>query len=235
MFIHNKRNLEIPEKIDFGNNIIIEVVNEFKLLGVTIDNKLTFSKHISNVCLSINRKLYCLKRLFFLSFKVKLQFFKTFVLPYFDYCSTLSIYLTKSVLLKLCNCFYFCLFKLFKWNFDKSRSIDEINQFLLKFNLYSFQHRSFYRISMFIFKVYFTQKPALLYAEIYKNALLPSNARTRNQIAHTNLVRVPFFKHKFGLNTFECFSANFINAFFNNIPSYIKDFKFYIADYLLTL
>jgi hypothetical protein len=87
-------------------------------------------------------------------------------------------------------------------------------------------------ISMFIFKVYFTQKPALLYAEIYKNALLPSNARTRNQIAHTNLVRVPFFKHKFGLNTFECFSANFINAFFNTIPSYIKDFKLYIADNL---
>jgi hypothetical protein len=232
MFIHNKRNIKLPKTIECGHGIIIDVVDEFKLLGVTIDSKLTFGKHIANVCMSINRKLYCLKRLFFLSSKIKLQFFKTFILPYFDYCSTLSIYLTKTTLLKLCTCFYFCLFKLFNWNFEKTESISDINQFLIKFNLYSFQHRCFYRISMFIYKVYFYQKPPLLYDEIHKNALLPSNSRLRSQLVHTNLIRVPFYKHKFGLSTFEYFGANFINTFFNNIPSNIQEFKVHLMDNL---
>jgi hypothetical protein len=34
---------------------------------------------------AINRKLYSINRLFYLPFNVKLQFFKSFLLPYFDY------------------------------------------------------------------------------------------------------------------------------------------------------
>jgi hypothetical protein len=55
MFIHNKRKQEIPKSIEIRNGVNIEVVNEFKLLGVTIDSKLYFAKHIGNLCLSINR------------------------------------------------------------------------------------------------------------------------------------------------------------------------------------
>jgi hypothetical protein len=187
-----------------------------------------FTKHVANMCLSINRKLYCLKRLIFISFKVKLQFFKTVILAYFDYCSTLSIYFAKTILLKLFNCFYFCLFKLFKWNFDKIQSISDINDFLLKFNLFSFQHRCFHRISMFIFKVYFYQKSNFLFQFIYDNAQLPSILRLRSQVIHLDLIRVPYNQHKFGLATFDYFSASFINTFFPEIPLRKKVFHNYV-------
>ena len=48
MIITRKR-IEIPKHILF-NKIEIEVVDNFKLLGVTLDNKLTFSKYISITC-----------------------------------------------------------------------------------------------------------------------------------------------------------------------------------------
>jgi hypothetical protein len=55
MVVTNKR-LKIPESFTY-NNIEIKCVKEFKLLGITIDSKLTFNTHISNVASSINSKL----------------------------------------------------------------------------------------------------------------------------------------------------------------------------------
>ena len=56
MFVTNKR-IKVPNEITVSskieNNELIEikvkVVTSFKLLGVTIDNKLTFSDHCSNI------------------------------------------------------------------------------------------------------------------------------------------------------------------------------------------
>ena len=90
-------------------------MSDFKLLGITIDNELNFTKHSSFKKKIINRKLFSIKRLFFLSTSVKIQFFKTFILPYFDYCLSLSIYFPKSTLQRINNCFNLCLFRLFKF------------------------------------------------------------------------------------------------------------------------
>ncbi len=45
----------------------------------------------------INRKMFSIKSLFQLSFSVKIQFFKTFVMTYFDYCGSLSMYFSKAI------------------------------------------------------------------------------------------------------------------------------------------
>ena len=79
---------KFPSSISIDGNII-NVVSSFKLLGITIDNKLNFLKFVGDIRLSINKRLFSIKKLFYLSFIVKLQFFKTFILPYFDYCTTL--------------------------------------------------------------------------------------------------------------------------------------------------
>ena len=51
-----------------GNDQIFES-NNVKLLGITIDNELKFDKHVSDLCLKVNRKLSTLSRLArFLSF-----------------------------------------------------------------------------------------------------------------------------------------------------------------------
>ena len=110
------RKHSLPEFVEvLGNRVTI--VNEFKLFGITIDSTLTFSQHVSNTLKAINTKLFSIKRLFFLPFAVKIQFFKTFILPYFDYCFSLCIYFPKYVLQNLQNHYYFCLFKLFGFDF----------------------------------------------------------------------------------------------------------------------
>ena len=91
----------------------------FKLLGVTIDNKLNFRLHAANIRLIVNKKMFSIKKLFYLAFSVKLQFFKSFILPYFDYCLSLLIYFPKSTIQKLKNSYDFCLFKLFNFKISE--------------------------------------------------------------------------------------------------------------------
>ena len=74
-----KKLFSFPESLNvFGN--LVKVVSSFKLLGVHIDSKLNFRKHVSQLRIAINKRIYSFNRLFFLSFSVKLQFFKTFIL-----------------------------------------------------------------------------------------------------------------------------------------------------------
>ena len=121
MFITSRR-VKLPIEI-LVSGLLVKVVDTFKLLGITIDNKLNFEKYSKDLKLIINRKLYSIKRLFYLSTKVKIQFFKTFILPYFEYCQSLVIYFPKSTIQRLSNCFNLCLYKLFKFSPDFKRSI----------------------------------------------------------------------------------------------------------------
>ena len=98
MFITNRRiKSKLPSEIEI-DGVPVKVVDTFKLLGVTIDNKLNFTKYTSDIRKTLNRKLYSIKWLFYLSTSVKIQFFKTFILLYFDYCLSLPIYFPKSTL-----------------------------------------------------------------------------------------------------------------------------------------
>ena len=93
-----------------------------------------------------------IKKLFFLPQEVKMTFFKAFILPSFDYCISLALYYSKKSLQKLCKSFYFCLFKLFKFNFY-NKSEQYINEFLEPFGLSSFQYRFVTKILLFIAKI----------------------------------------------------------------------------------
>ena len=86
MIITNKHiKSRLPKEINI-NGTPVKIVESFKLLGITLDNKLNFSNYCADIQSSINCKLYSIKRLFYLSTSVKIQFFKSFILPYFDYC-----------------------------------------------------------------------------------------------------------------------------------------------------
>jgi hypothetical protein len=135
MFVTNKR-VKLPKEITVGTKLVndkkeditVSVVNSFKLLGVTIDNKLNFTEHCSNLKKIINKKLYGIKRLFFLCASVKIHFFKTFILPYFDYCLSLIIYFPPSAYQSLNNFFNLCLYKLFKFKPEVTPEDEEANE-----------------------------------------------------------------------------------------------------------
>ena len=70
MFITNKRiKTNLPVEIEIIKDTVVKVVDNFKLLGVTIDNKLNFDLHCANTRKIPNRKM----------FSIKIQFFKTFM------------------------------------------------------------------------------------------------------------------------------------------------------------
>ena len=102
--IVTRHRVSLPKSI-LVNGIEIEVV-DFKLLGVTLDSKLIFSSYVSFICGRVNGKLYSMKRLLYLPLSTKVPCFKTFILPLFDYCLTLSINYEKYLITKLSNCFY---------------------------------------------------------------------------------------------------------------------------------
>ena len=67
--------------------MISKVVSSKKLLGVLIDNKLTFDKHINNLCAKANQKLNSLCRVSsFMCFNKKWLVMKAFISSQFSYC-----------------------------------------------------------------------------------------------------------------------------------------------------
>ena len=69
------------------DGIALENVDSEKLLGVIIEQNLSWSKHIDRVCSKIKSKLYLLSRIrTYLPRSARKQFFNSFILPHFDYC-----------------------------------------------------------------------------------------------------------------------------------------------------
>ncbi len=128
-----RKKIKIPDTI-VVDSIEIKVVNKFKLLGVELQSELNFDSFVSRVCLQANRNMFSIKRLFFLSNNVKLHFFKTFCLPYFDYCLSICIYNSKTLLAKLNKSYYACLYRLLKFN-QVSCSVSTVQSFLTRYGL----------------------------------------------------------------------------------------------------
>ena len=71
-------------------NVEIDKEMSINLLGVNLDNKLNFSKHISNICARVHNQIRVIKRFrHILSSSTKARFYKAFIMPHFQYCSTI--------------------------------------------------------------------------------------------------------------------------------------------------
>jgi hypothetical protein len=209
----------IPKSI-LINNQTINVVDKFRLLGVLVDNKLKFDTYVAQQYLAINKRLFNIKKLFFLPQEVKMTFFKAFILPSFDYCISLALYYSKKSLQKLCKSFYFCLFKLFKFNFY-NKSEQYINEFLEPFGLSSFQYRFVTKILLFIAKIgTIKAAPIVLKKQIQLKECLNLDHNLRSNRALRVEIKRRFTK--FGDNMFEPIGAKLINKidilnFYNNL------------------
>ena len=67
----------------------LRIVNEAKYLGVLLDSKLSFNKHIETVCKKANGVLAFLKRnLYNCNFQIRSQVYMLYVRPILEYAST---------------------------------------------------------------------------------------------------------------------------------------------------
>ena len=75
--------------LTYNNDVLNSVENE-KVLGVRIDNNLTWSIHINFNAKKISSNLWLLSKLKdYLSTEHRVQFYKTYIQPHIDYCSTI--------------------------------------------------------------------------------------------------------------------------------------------------
>ena len=152
---------------------------------------------------------------------MKLQFFKTCVLPYFDYCLSLIIYYSKEALQKLCNLYYNILYKLFKLQL-MNMEINSVNDYLKRYNLFSFQHRIFYRLSMFSFSSKIREGLKL---NVHRNLSYNLRNKENYTVIETNL--------NVGKKTIEYFFSKFINAFYiRQLCLKLVTFKKFVFDNL---
>ena len=211
MFISKKRNLVIPTRI-LIDQTFVEVVDSFKLLGITIDNKLNFEKYASELRININKRLYSINELFHLSFAVKLQFFKTFILPHFDYCMTILAYFPKKTIQKVADAYYLCLYKLFKINpfIKDNQDLNQFNSNLEKLNINCFVHRLIIRLSNFIYSIMKNPNaPEELKSKLVYNYQLNRPYKLRNEVQLSIPPKSKF--NDYGERVFAHFYSKFIN------------------------
>ena len=212
----------------------ITMVQQFKLLGVLLDSTLTFMANVEETCKKVRAALFSLKSKFFLSNETRLQFFKTFVLPHFDYCISLSIYYTTELRMTLVKLYNFCLRKLGLVRLDKFdhvRDIDSMafNSILQKHGLFSFSCRVFYRLSLFVHNVFNQDNESVLRDCFYKTT-------HHYSLRHTQRLHVVVSKRACDDLNFFIFGPKFINFLYIDTIFYsFSDFKTFLLsnfDYL---
>ena len=108
-------------------------------------------------------------------------------------------------------------------------SINSINDYLARYKLFSFQHRVFYRLSIFSFRIVSTRKPINLFNDLRFNYDKKVNVSLRNK----NSLSVPVLNKKVGERIFVCFFTKFINHFYiDYINIKFKIFKNFISNNL---
>ena len=94
--VFNRATLPTPFVIDSNE---LDYVPQIKLLGVIIDNSLSFKAHIKEICRKVNTKVSILRRIRkIIPSDIMIKLYKAFILPHFEYASSLFIGLSKGLL-----------------------------------------------------------------------------------------------------------------------------------------
>ena len=89
MIVSRSRTLDPLHPDLYIDNVPLATCDSFKILGVTLDSKFTFEKHVRNVSSSIAQKIGLLRKSLkiFGDQSILKKCFNTFILPCFEYCS----------------------------------------------------------------------------------------------------------------------------------------------------
>ena len=83
-------------------NTVIPIGEEFDLLGVNVDEKLKFDKHIAKVCRKVSQQVAVLKRMKkILPYEIRKTVYFSFIAPDFNYCAESWHFCSKNSATKL--------------------------------------------------------------------------------------------------------------------------------------
>ena len=136
------------------NNQFIEQVENFKLLGVIVNQNLSWTPHVKSVAKILNTKLFQLRQLRrILPEKFRAIFYKCHFQPYLDYCSTIwdSHDISSADMLNRQQKIAFRLILGSKYNTDLTMNLKRLNIFDIRtrhnFNSYKFIYKTLNKMS----------------------------------------------------------------------------------------
>ena len=219
MILSKCKFLEHPKFITIADKAV-DVVSTFKLLGINIDHTLSFNDHVRKIKAQINKKIFVLMKLSYLSQSVKMNFFKSFILPHFDYCSSLVVFMKKKQIASLEKYFNLCLHRLFNFNLFHL-NINTQFDFLKKYNILPLRLRLFVRLNNFVYKCVNNLYKTNLFGNIIFNYHTRPRASSYQEIA-----KVPKTISNTGKGTLSYFTPKFLNCVMRNAYNFnFKDFK----------
>ena len=98
---NNIKDAELNVTVD---NVSLPSSDAMKVLGIDIDDRLTFDGHVSNMCIKAGRQLNALQRLKgSLDKNSRMAIYKSFIMSNFNYCPLVWMFTSKTSLSKLEN------------------------------------------------------------------------------------------------------------------------------------
>ena len=209
---HNRTDLTLPI-----GNLNISACNTVKLLGVTIDNDLTFYPHIKDLCNKVSQKTRALMRIRSdLSHEKANSLFNAYILSHFNYCPLVWMYCDKKSHDLLANT-HFRALKVKENLFSLTYS-----ELLLKSNSKSIHERNLTFLVAEVYKSLHHLGPCISW-DIFKPVIHPHDLRRGTSV---NTSRP---NKKIGVNSFD-FRAGMA---WNHIPGTVKqapDLKSFLND-----
>ncbi len=207
MKISLHRCIDALEKIEIKcEGEIIQIVSKFTLLGVTLDEYLTFDLHTISVCSKVNWKISVLKKSSFLfDLKFRIILFKLFIVSKYDYCSTLFIHFSDNFnRQRLENNFAKALKSYLNIKIQNLQLEEQFNV-LKHYNLLPLNIRLFQNLVFFIFSLVQGNRPSTILKTI--------NSFKKIRVTRTHFFEEPIYKTV--LYKYSCVSIaiRLLNAF----------------------
>ena len=140
-----------------GEKIVCE--KSVKLLGIQIDNELTFSDHISSICKKVSLKLHALARVSLFMDQDKLRLLmKAFIESQFSYCSLIWMFQSRMLNNRINNLHERALRLVYKDN------ISTFTQLLQRDNSFSIHDRNLQKLAIEMYKVINNLSPDFMHS-----------------------------------------------------------------------
>ena len=210
MLVHSSRKV-----VDSSLNLVIdgcnvEQVQQFKFLGVVINDTLTWSDHVHLVCKKVSRSLNLLRRLsWFLPKPLLVLFLNSYILPHFDYCDVVWSSCSKSQCLRLESLLNFACRAVLRRSRHSSASAARS-----ELGLSTLSSRRKLHLAQSVFKCLSSQSPSYL-SQLFS---APSSSYYTRSSSSRQL-NLPTTKSSFGQKAFSFAGA----SLWRSLPSAIRE------------
>ena len=189
-----------------------------KLLGVVLDQSLSFENMINETCRVCFFKLAKLRNLrSFLSFDYKLMLVKSFVISRIDYCNSLYACVTKSLLRKLQRVINACI----RFIYNLSLKNRDLLQYYYQAHILPIEYRIQYKLCLMAFKTLNKRSPLYLCDLFHQYRPLRENLRSENDLWIINTNRHCQRSIAAKISQIWVRVSRLLNAFKQNLKTYL--------------